>query len=143
MGAQDQRFYENAIDYYKGVLAPSNHADITARSQAEAGWAKVLERQAQLPSKTQAEKVDLGKTAMGHYLNVFEGKIALKDEQLDPFWVKETGFAAAALAEEQQQWDVAMNIYRRLGETFPVLRTALEKKIEKSKNKIDTTSQIH
>lgn len=140
MGAQDPRFYENAIEYYKGVLAPSNHADITARSQAEAGLAKVLLRQAQLPSKTPAEKVELSKAAMDHYLNVFEGKVALKDEQLDPFWVKETGFAAAALAEEQQQWEVAMNIYRRLSEKFPVFRAALEKKIEKSKNKVDTTS---
>jgi TolA-binding protein len=142
LGSQDPRFYETAIENYQRVLAPSNHADVTARSQAEAGWAKVLERQAELPSKTLLEKNDLGKAALNHYLNVFEGKILLKNEQLDPFWVKETGFAAAALAEDQQQWEVAMNIYRRLLEKFPVYRSTLEKKIEKSKNKVDSNAHI-
>jgi TolA-binding protein len=138
MGSQDPRFYDNAIDYYQAALAPSNHADVTVRSQAEAGWAKVIERQAQLPSKTALEKSELAKTALNHYLNVFEGKLLLKDESLDPFWVKETGFSAAALAETQEQWETANNIYKRLLEKFPVLRPVLEKKSEKAKNNIDT-----
>jgi hypothetical protein len=133
MGTQDPRYYENAIEAYQRVLAPSNHATITARSQAEVGWSKVLEAQAQMPSRTALEKAELLKAALNHCLNVFEGKVLGPKEELDPFWVKEAGFAAATLAEEDQQWEIAFNIYKRMRELFPVYRSALEKRMEKAR----------
>lgn len=134
MGAADRNYYTNAIDAYQQVLAPAGVADVSTRSQAELGIGIVLERQAQ--SKVAPEGTELLNAAREHYLNVFYGKNLRADEKPDPFWLNKAGLAAARLAEEQKQWDLAINIYSRLVSTTPALQTSLNRKIDKARDQL-------
>src|SRR5204863_6427272 len=62
-----------------------------------------------------ADRTNLLSEALRHYFYVVEGKNLRGNEQADPFWVKEAAVAAARLAEELQQWDVARSEERRVG----------------------------
>jgi TolA-binding protein len=86
-------------------------ADVANRNQAEAGLGLVAERQ-QLP--------DL---ALNYYSRV------LFERDSDPFWVEQTGVAAARLCEERSQWDQAVRIYERVLQAVPSLRPTLVNKI--------------
>jgi TolA-binding protein len=131
MGAADKNYYTNAIEAYQQVLGPSSAADVSARSQAEIGIGLALERQAQLkPTPENAELLD---AAREHYLNVFYGRNV---EKPDPFWLKEAGLAAARLAEEQKQWDLAIKIYSRLVMLTPALHASLNRKINKARDQL-------
>ena len=50
-------------------------------------------------------------------------------EEPDPFWVKKAGLEAARLAESLQQWPLAINLYGKLEEWLPQMRSSLDKKI--------------
>src|SRR6185503_18774203 len=97
-----------ATNAYRQVLGSS--ADVAARSAAEFSLGQVMEQLARAIDPT------LWKTAFNHYYNVVSGKNLRDDEKADPHWYKEAGLAAARLAEEHQQWEVATRIYTRLVE---------------------------
>jgi hypothetical protein len=77
-----------------------------------------------------ATNPELWKEAFRRYYNVI-GMPLGEGEKIDPYWYKEAGLAAARLAEEHQQGEVASRIYARLAEALPPLRAALQRKIEK------------
>lgn len=127
----DPKYLEQATNAYDKVLAPTNRADVAARSQAEVGLGQVLERLAE--PKTEPDKTGVLKAALDRYLNVFYGKNLGPSEKADPFWTKEAGLHAARLAENQQQWDVAINIYHRLAALLPSLQATMEKRIDRAR----------
>jgi TolA-binding protein len=134
MGAADRNYYTNAMEAYQQVLAPPSIADASARSQAEMGMGLVLERQAQL--RGPPDNAELLRTARDHYRNVFYGTNLRGEEVPDPFWLKESGLAAARLAEDQKQWAVAIEIYSRLLALTPALHASLNRRIDKAKDQL-------
>ncbi len=131
LATEEPARYEKALTAYQKVIQmESRLADVAVRSQAEVGVALVCERQAE--KKLAGERGVLLEKALGHYLAVFYGKNLRAGEQQDPFWMKEAGLAASRLHEEQIQWAEAVAVYRRLQESFPALRPALQKKIDRA-----------
>lgn len=127
LAAQDAQLLDSASDAYQKAL-PS--ADVQVRSQAEVGLGIVKEKQARARPGPEGEK--LMKAARDHFLNVLYGSNLKENEKCSPYWVKEAGFAAARLAEEQQDWEVAVNIYKRLAALLPPVKPILEKKLERA-----------
>jgi TolA-binding protein len=128
LAAQDPKSFELATNAYHQVLGSG--AGIAARSQAEVGLGQLLEQFAKTLDPA------LRTNAFNHYYNVVSGKNLREDETVDPYWYKEAGLAAARMAEENQQWDIASRIYGRLVEVLPPLRLALEKKIDKAREQL-------
>jgi hypothetical protein len=104
-------------------------ADVTTRSRAEFGLAKALEAQA--GGGSAPDSAGFRSAAFEHYYNIAMGSNLRSGEESDLNWVKEAGFAAARLAEEQRQWKVALNIYKQLYELLPPLRPRLQDKMDK------------
>ena len=46
------------------------------------------------------------------------------------------GLAAARLAEDEKQWDLAIKIYSRLVSVTPALQTSLNRKIDKARDQL-------
>jgi tetratricopeptide (TPR) repeat protein len=126
LAVQDPKLYEAAAEAYREPMK-SPVADIHIRSQAEVGFGKVLEKQAAL--RQPPDNKPLLVEARDRYLNVFNGTNLRDGEKPSPTWVKEAGFAAARLAEEQQEWQVAANIYQRLTKVLPPIQNAVEKRL--------------
>ena len=132
LATADPKHYADALDAYFRVLAPTNAAGLAARSQAEFGIAQVYERQAKGPP----ERGELLKSALDYYLNIFNGKNLKAAEAADPVWARQSGFAAARLAEEQKNWSLALNIYLGLRELAPASRDSLDRKIARLREQI-------
>lgn len=126
--AQAAKRYEAAADAYRRVIEAN--ASVKARSQAEVGLGIVLRKQALL--RPVAEQAAALEQALDHYLRVFYGKNLRDGEPPDPYWLKEAGLEAAALAESQGKWNQAISLYQRLQIELPPLRARLEKKIEQA-----------
>ena len=126
LGKQEPKLYDSAAEAYRETIK-SPAGDIHIRSQAEVGLGIVLEKQAAL--RPPPENKPLLVEARDRYLNVFNGTNLREDEKPSPLWVKEAGFAAARLAEDQQEWQVAANIYERLSKVLPPTQSAVEKKL--------------
>lgn len=135
LAVQDPKRYDLALESYRKVLEHPV-ADVETRSQAEVGMGLVLEKQAAL--KSGPEQAPIIKQALTHYLNVFYGKNLKDEETADPFWRKEAGLYAAALAEGQQQWAQAVKLYRDLIREFPPLQASLEKKLKTAADRAGT-----
>jgi TolA-binding protein len=131
LAVEDGKFFDQATNAYQKVLSPALKADVGVRSQAEKAIGFVLEEQARL--KQAPESTALRKMALDHYLNIVYGQNLSEGEQADPFWLKEAGLAAARVAEELGQWDVAVKIYERLKTCLPTLKAILDKRIEKAR----------
>ena len=112
--------FTNAILMYQSLLKDTNDSpeDVTARSQAEFGLGLVAERQHQ-PQE-----------ALTHYSNVLYDP---DTPHADPAWVKDAGFKAATLLEEQHDWPGAEKVYQRVLEVVPSLRLEMQKNIERIK----------
>lgn len=135
LGAEDPQNslnYVSATNAYQTVI-DSKIADISARSQAEAGLAIALEKMA---GQKGADQRELMEAALRHYLNVVYGQNLRDGEQSDVHWLKEAGLAAARLAEELGEWQEAVNLYQRLMEDLPPLRPELQKRINKVLDKM-------
>jgi TolA-binding protein len=135
VAAEDPKFFEQATNAYYQVIAPGSPAHIAARSQAEVGLGQVMEQLAKTLDTA------LWKAAFNSYYNVVSGKNLREEEKIDPHWYKEAGLAAARLAEEHQQWEIASRIYTRLVEVLPPLRPTLEKKIERAHDQARSGSE--
>ena len=127
LAKQDAKLYDSAAKAYRELIE-SQVADIHVRSQAEVGLGVVLEKQAAL--RQPPDNKPLLVEARDRYLNVFNGTNLREDEKPSPFWLKEAGFAAARLAEDQQEWQVAANIYQGLSKLLPPIQSAVAKKLE-------------
>jgi tetratricopeptide (TPR) repeat protein len=131
--AQAAKRYESAAEAYRRVIESS--ASVKARSQAEVGLGIVLRKQAPLrPVPEQAAALD---QALDHYLRVFYGKNLRDGEAPDPYWLKEAGLEAAALAESLGKWNQAISLYQRLQIELPPLRARLDKKIEQAQRALE------
>ena len=130
LGSQDATWYTNALSAYQKVFDfPA--ATVVARSQAEFGMAAVLEKQSLgLPVEQQKP---LLKQAFDHYLNVALGVNLKENEVSDPFWAAKAGREAARLAETLGEWQQAANLYQRLAEMFPPLKSQMEKKLARAR----------
>jgi len=123
----DAAQFNLATNAYQQVIN-SALADISARSMAECGLAKALEGMARLkPVGMQREGLV---EAVGHYLNVAEGKNRRNNETPDAYWVKEAGKAAGALDQELGEWDKAAALYYYLAEDMPSWKSYWDKRIE-------------
>ncbi|HZO84029.1 MAG TPA: tetratricopeptide repeat protein, partial [Verrucomicrobiae bacterium] len=127
LGAQDPNLYDSAAEAYREAM---KSPDVSIRSQAEVGLGKVLEKQAAL--RPPPENKPLLTEARDRYLNVLNGANLGDAEKPSSFWVKEAGFAAARLAEDQQEWAVAANIYKTLLKLLPPLQNVIEKRLERA-----------
>jgi TolA-binding protein len=127
LAAEDPKQYERATNAYAQLLK-SDLADVTARSQATVGVAKVLEKQAERAAEP--EKTALLNEALKNYLYVVEGKLLSEGEEADPLWVKEAAVAAARLAKDQKRWNTAENLYLKLKDLVPPLRKTWELRLQ-------------
>jgi len=128
LASQDGTQYDRATNAY---LSAMSHplADVTTRSRAEFGLAKSLEVQS--GGATASDIGALRAAAFEHYYNIAIGSNLRSGEEADLIWVKEAGFAAARLAEEQHQWKVALNLYKHLYDSLAPLRPRLQEKIDR------------
>jgi TolA-binding protein len=126
LAASDPRRYARATNAYTVVMESA--AGLSVRSKAEVGLGIALEKMAGLPDCSDRE--GMLRQSLDHFAAVlYEGnRRANEAEPADPFWVREAGLAAARVAEGQQRWEAALRIYRRLGDLFPPLRPAMEKR---------------
>ena len=129
LATQDQQLYEAAAEAYGRAMNLPN-ANIEVRSQAEVGLGIVREKQA--AARTPPDNIAFLKTARDHYLNVLHGANLPDGEQYSAHWAKEAGFSAARLAEEQREWDIAVNIYKRMASILPAIRPVIEKRLERA-----------
>jgi TolA-binding protein len=130
-GDTNQNSYGLASNAYMSVINATN-ADLSTRSAGEFGMGQLLELMARLRAVTDPAREELLGDAVDHYLNVVNGSNLRGDEsQSDPYWVQQTGLAAAAIeSEDLKHWDKALKIYERLQEQLPALQGPLKKKIE-------------
>jgi len=123
-GLENPTNYFAALDAYSRVTnAPA--ADVSARVQAQVGIGHVLREQARLIVQTNGPPADasaLLSAALENYLSVLHA--SYDDELPDSVWIRNAAYAAADIAESQNNWDSACRVYRRLGQMLPELRPA-------------------
>ena len=138
MGAQDPLFYEAATNAFQQVLL-SPWAGPAARSQAQIGLGKVLEKLAE--RKTGGEQAALQQQALDAYLDVVYEKNLRDGEERDAFWSRKAGWEALRLAGALQQWDLAENLGRRLEKLFPALASDLERRLARLQEQKNAASE--
>jgi len=112
-GNRETNLYAAARQMYETIAGfPAASVSVSARSQAEVGLGRIAEQQLQ-PGQ-----------ALTNYYKVLYFDAA----RSGPYWVERAGEAAARICEEQQHWDEAVEIYRRLMDVVPALRPVLAKK---------------
>jgi tetratricopeptide (TPR) repeat protein len=110
----DPGVYAKVIELYGAIASfPASNVSVAVRSQAEVGLGVI------------AEKQHLPQQALEHYCKVLYG---YDPNHFDPYWLDRAGEFAARLCEDQQQWDQAVRIYKRVIDAVPALRPVLEKK---------------
>jgi hypothetical protein len=128
LAAESPNRYEQATNlYWQVILSPL--ADVPTRSQAEVALGLVLEKM----SDHWTNRTDLLSSALGHYLNVVNGKRVRRErgEEPDPFWMSKAALAAGKLAVDRlQQFDQAERLYLDMMKMLPTLRADWEKRLE-------------
>lgn len=133
LAAQDPAQYTNAAAAFAQVThAPA--ADVAARSQAQVALGIVAEKLA--AREAGDAQTRLLRQALNHYLDVFYETHLREGELPDLFWLKRAGLDAARVAESLGDWTPALRIYQSLQTHLPPLRTALDKKIEKARERL-------
>ena len=102
--------YTNATIAYTKVVN-ARGATGAARSEARFNLGAVTEKQAAL--KSGDDQTDLLKQALRQYVDAFYQNLHDPDKP-SPLWTKKAGISAGQLAEELQQWPVAIEIYQQL-----------------------------
>ncbi len=135
LASEDPKQYDNATNaYHQAMVHPA--ADISTRSLAEFGLAHALELQGFDKDTLPEARAALLKLAFDHYFNIVIGGNLSGKAQSDPVWVEKAGFAAARLAEAQNQWTLAINVYKSMHEVLPPLRPRLDEKISKASEQL-------
>lgn len=129
LGAKDPNQYSNAANAYRKVIdAPA--ATGAARYEARFKLGATIEKQAALAAGE--DQIAQLKLALTQYVDAFYQGLHDADKP-SPFWTKKSGMAAGQLAEELQQWQVAIEIYQQLKVLVPVLAQSCDKKIVKAR----------
>jgi TolA-binding protein len=129
LGAKDANQYTNATSAYRKVIdAPA--ATGAARYEARFKLGATIEKQAALAIGD--AQTALFKQALSQYVDAFYQGLHDSDKP-SPLWTKKSGMAAGQLAEELQQWQVAIEIYQQLKVLVPVLAQSCDKKIAKAR----------
>lgn len=116
-----------AMEAYRAVVAMAPPVvAVAAHNQAEVGLALLIKRMAE--GKPAAEREKLLRQALDHLLNVVYGT-NLNGETPDPFYLKKAGLEAGRLAEALGDTGAALELYRRLIEQAPSMRTLWETRI--------------
>jgi len=107
-----------AAEAYRAVTErPGN--DVTTRSQAGLGLARVLAEQAKAAGDT-AEREKLLQQSLEQCMEiVFGANLRSANEKMDPFWVKEAGLLAGNLAKRLGRVGQEQDIYERLASELP------------------------
>ena len=92
-----------------------------AQHQARVGLARVM------------EKTGDSAAALENYAKV----LYEESDKADPFWLKEAALGAARVCEGLEQWEQAINIYRRLSTLLPATQSAMEKRIASARQHLD------
>jgi hypothetical protein len=131
LAVNDPTYYSQALAYY-GKVTNAAAADMSARMQAIVGIGNVQREQARLATADARVLLD---AASENYLSVLYR--SYDSEPPDPYWLKEAALRAADVAASQEEWVQALNVYRRLLDMLPALRSnsILEAKILKVREK--------
>jgi TolA-binding protein len=123
-----------ALESYRAVIAQKPPAvPVLAHNRAEVGLALLLKRSSE--TKPPDEKQALLKQALNHLLNVVYGT-NLNGEAPDPFFLKMAGMEAGRVAEALGEDSAALELYRRLIEQAPSMRTFWEGRIASLRQRI-------
>jgi hypothetical protein len=107
-----------AAEAYRAVTELPG-TDVTTRSQAGLGLARVLDEQAKAAGETE-EREELLKRSLEQCMEiVFGGNLRSANEKMDPFWVKEAGLMAGRLAKRLGRAEQEQKIYSRLAKELP------------------------
>ena len=107
--------YATAKQLYKTIVDfPLTSVNVAARSQAEFGLGLIAER----------EHPKSPREALDHYIKIFD----FNPNGFDAYWLERAGESAGRIYEDEQHWDEADKVYKRLEDRLPALRTVLEKK---------------
>jgi len=133
LAVRDPIHYGSASNAFQQALSLPG-ADVATRSQALVGLGLITERLAPLAPAT--EQRPLLQQAMDRYLDVLYGQHLRPGEQPDLFWTRRAGLEAARLAESLQEWFQALRLYQRLRDLLPPLQPALDKRIERIRERL-------
>jgi TolA-binding protein len=118
----DTNNYQIVKQMYETITHfPGDSVSVAARSQAEVGLGLV------------AEKLGQPQEALAHYFKV----LYLGPDRFDPYWMERAGEFAARICEDQQHWNQAVKVYKRLMDDVPALRPVLEKKRASAQARLD------
>ena len=107
-----------AADAYRAVTELPG-TDVTTRSQAGLGLARVLEEQAAQAGETE-EREKLLQLSLDQCMGiVFGDNLRSASEKMAPFWVKEAGLMAGHLAGRLGRADQERSVYSRLAKELP------------------------
>ncbi len=136
LASTDPAKYALALALYQKVTN-AVPPDVAILNQAEVGLGRVQKQQARLALEEgrKAEAAGLLDAALNNFLRVVY--TIREGDAPDPFWVKEAALDAGVILEEQGKWKPALELYRRLIELIPELKTnpALEKRISSATEK--------
>ena len=93
--------------------------DVTTRSQAGLGLARVLEEQSELAGETEEREELLQQSFVQCMDIVFGRNLRPASEKMDPFWVKEAGLMAGHLAGRLGLAEQERSVYSRLAKELP------------------------
>ncbi len=122
--------YDAATNAFAQVLNTNMQATVSSRCEAQVFIGETLENKADLAAGDARNA--LLNLALHQYQDVFYthvGENLPPGETADPFWVKESGLAAARLEESLQNWRQALLLYQDLT-NYPSLQPDLRDKIE-------------
>jgi TolA-binding protein len=119
--------FDSATNAYGQVFNTNSPANISARSQAQIGFGIALEKMAALANA--GDQTNLLQSALGNYLDVFDGNNLRDDEKQDTFWTCKAGLQAAPLIELLDDTGTERRFYENLERTLPQLADSIEKKI--------------
>jgi len=130
LASADPSAYPSAYEHFRKVIATPG-ADVASRSAAEFGMGEVRRKQAALAQG--AEAMQMQRQALDHYVNVAYAANLRDGERPDAIWVRDAALAGAKLCEAQKNWELAINLYRRVAEMIPALREGTDKRINEAR----------
>jgi TolA-binding protein len=135
-----QGSYTIASNAYSTVLnSKIPGIPVKTYNQAEVGLALVLERIAE--GKTGAERESLLQSALDRFLNIIYGEYR-NGEGPDPHYLKLAGREAGRLAEAMGNTEAAIQLYKRLSQAAPALRSMWESRIALLENTREQKSSV-
>jgi TolA-binding protein len=133
--------FEEAMKSYRAVLSlQPSVVPVSARNQAEVGLALLIKKSAE--NKPADEQQKLLRQALDHLLNVVYGT-HLNGESPDPFYLKKAGLEAGRIAESLGDTAAAMELYRKLIQQAPSMRTFWEGRLASLQQRVAANSALN